>query len=214
MYSPMAFQIEEREAMHALMRENSFATLITIDAEGASFATHLPLLLDSEAGEAGTLRAHMARANPQWRHFQEGREVLVVFQGAHAYISPSWYGVQPSVPTWNYAAVHAYGVPRLLDASGLKTLLYATVALYEGKGEAEWQFEMGQEYVEQMMRGIVGFEIPITRLQGKLKMSQNRSETDRRHVVAALQASERASDREVAKVMQGLLPTESTPDLS
>jgi len=214
MYNPTSFRIEEREAIHALMRENSFATLITMDADGAPFATHLPFVLDAEAGESGTLRAHMARANPQWRHFQEGREVLVVFQGPHAYISPSWYEVQPAVPTWNYAAVHAYGMPRLLDASGLKTLLYAMVTLNEGKGEAEWQFEMGPEYVEQMMRGIVGFEIPIARLQGKLKMSQNRSETDRRQVLAALQASARASDREVAKVMQAMLPTESARDLS
>jgi len=214
MYSPTAFRIEERAAIHALMRENSFATLITTDAEGAPFATHLPFLVDADAGEAGTLRAHMARANPQWRHFQEGREVLVVFQGAHAYISPAWYETQPAVPTWNYAAVHAYGPPRLLDASGLKTLLYAMVALYEGKGEADWQFEMGPEYVEQMMRGIVGFEIPITRLHGKLKMSQNRSEADRRQVIAALESSERASDREAANVMRPMLPTESTPDLS
>jgi len=214
MYSPTAFQIEERAAIHVLMRENSFATLITTDAEGAPFATHLPFLLDADEGEAGTLRAHLARANPQWRHFQEGREVLVVFQGAHGYISPSWYETQPAVPTWNYAAAHAYGVPRLLDAPGLKTLLYAMVALYEGKCEADWQFEMGPEYVEQMMRGIVGFEIPITRLQGKLKTSQNRSEADRRRGIAALQSSERASNREVAHTMQSLLPTESTPDLS
>ncbi|MCW3052473.1 MAG: hypothetical protein JWN14_1643 [Chthonomonadales bacterium] len=214
MYNPTSFQIEEREAIHTLMRENGFATLITTDAEGTPFATHLPFLWDAEAGETGTLRAHMARANPQWRHFQEGREVLVVFQGAHAYISPSWYETQPAVPTWNYAAVHAYGVPNVVDASGLKTLLFAMVALYEGKGEADWQFEMGPEYVEQMMRGIVGFEIPITRLQGKLKMSQNRSEVDRRQVIAALESSERASDRETANIMRPMLPTESTPNLS
>ena len=214
MYNPTSFQIKEREAIYALMRENSFATLITTDAEGAPCANHLPFLLDADAGEAGTLRAHMARANPQWRHFQEGRYVLVIFQGPHAYISPSWYETQPAVPTWNYAAVHAYGVPRLLDAPELKTLLYAMVALNEGAGEEEWQFEMGPDYVDQMMRGIVGFEIPITRLQGKLKMSQNRSEADRRQVVEALQSSERASDHEVANQMRSMLPTESSPELS
>jgi transcriptional regulator len=211
MYIPKPFRIENHAELHAFIRENSFATLITMEENGAPFATHLPFLVDAGAGETGMLRAHMARANPQWQHFQAGREALVVFQGPHAYISPSWYEAQPAVPTWNYAAVHAYGTPRLLDASGLKSLLYATVALYEGVGAESWQFEMGPEYVEQMMRGIVGFEIPIARLEGKLKMSQNRSETDRRQVHDALRASGRASDAEVAALM---LPTESVPRLS
>jgi transcriptional regulator len=212
MYIPAAFKIEDRAAQHAFLQQHSFATLITTDAEDRPFATHLPFVLDVEAGEAGTLRAHIARANPQWQHFREGREVLVIFQGPHAYISPSWYETQPAVPTWNYAAVHAYGVPHLLDAEGLKTLLYATVALYEGVGEEEWKFEMGPEYVEQMMRGIVGFEIPLTRLEGKMKLSQNRSETDRRQVIAALRASGRPGDAEMAALM--LLPTESEAGLS
>lgn len=203
MYNPTPFRVEEREALHALMRANSFALLITMDAAGTPVATHLPFLLDAESGETGVLRAHMARANPQWRHFEGGHEVLIVFAGPHAYISPSWYETQPAVPTWNYTAVHAYGVPRLLDAAGLKTLLYATVAQYEGANAEEWQFEMGPDYVAQMMRGIVGFEIPITRLEGKRKMSQNRSETDRRRVAVALRASGRASDREVADLMGG-----------
>lgn len=134
-----------------------------------------------------------------------------MFQGPHAYISPSWYETQPAVPTWNYAAVHAYGAPHLLDSSELKTLLYATVALYEGDGPERGKFEMGPEYVEQTMRGIVGFEIRITQLEGKLKMSQNRSETDRRQVIAALRASGRASDAEVAAMMR---PNELKPDSS
>ena len=210
MYIPAQFRIEERDAMHEIMRQNSFAALITMDENGAPFATHLPFFLDVDSGESGTLRAHMARANPQWQHFQAGRETLVVFQGPHAYISPSWYETQPAVPTWNYAAVHAYGTPILLEAAGLKALLYATVALYEGGGEESWKFEMGPEYVEHMMRGIVGFEIPITRLEGKLKMSQNRSEADRRRVIEALRAGGRAGDLEVAVLM---LLTESEPRL-
>lgn len=201
MYNPAPFKIEERDALHTLMRQNSFAVLITTDEDGRPFAAHLPFLLDVEAGEAGTLRAHMARANTQWRHFRNGQEALIVFQGPHAYISPAWYSTQPAVPTWNYAAVHACGTPRLLDAEALRSLLYATAALYEGVGAEEWQFEMGPEYVEQMMRGIVGFEIVLTRLEGKLKMSQNRSETDRRQVIEALHSSGRASDAEVANLM-------------
>lgn len=211
MFNPSPFRMEKRDELLALMRANSFAALITTDANGASFATHLPFMLEAHAEEAGTLRAHMARANPQWRHFRAGQEVLIVFQGPHAYISPSWYETQPAVPTWNYAAVHAYGTPRLLEATELKTLLYATVALYEDGGEADWKFEMGPEFVEQMMRGIVGFEIPISRIEGKLKMSQNRSETDRRQVIAALLAGGRASDADVAALM---LQTQRKRDLS
>lgn len=211
MYIPSHFEIEGRAEMHALIRTHSFATLVTTDADGAPFATHLPFLLDTDSDEGGTLRAHMARANPQWRHFRAGQNVLVVFQGPHAYISPSWYETQPAVPTWNYMAVHAYGQPRLLEAEDLKGLLYATVALYEGVGAEGWKFEMEPDYVAQMMRGIVGFEIPLERLEGKRKMSQNRSETDRRQVVAALLTTGRASDAEVAAL---ILPTESERSLS
>ena len=211
MYIPSHFEIDERAEIHALIRSYSFATLTTTDANGTPFATHLPFLLDTERGEAGTLRAHMARANPQWRHFRAGQQALVVFQGPHAYISPSWYETQPAVPTWNYTAVHVYGEPRLLDSEDLKGLLYATVALYEGVGAEGWKFEMEPDYVVQMMRGIVGFEIPIARLEGKRKMSQNRSETDRRRVVEALHATGRASDAEVAAL---ILPTESERSLS
>ena len=201
MYIPASFRIEKCDELHTLMRSNSFATLITTDAEGVPFAGPLPFLLETEVGEYGTLRSHMARSNPQWQHFRAGQQTLVVFQGPHAYISPSWYETQPAVPTWNYAAVHAYGTPHLLDAPELKTLLYATVALYEGDGPERWKFEMGPEYVEQTMHGVVGFEIRITQLEGKLKMSQNRSETDRRQVISALRASGRASDAEVAAMM-------------
>lgn len=123
--------MEERTAIHAMMHANSFATLITTDLKGRPFASHLPFLWDTFQGEFGTLRAHMARGNPQWEHFQAGQEALVVFAGPHAYISPSWYENQPAVPTWNYAAVHAYGAPRLLDADGLKRLLYESVEFYE-----------------------------------------------------------------------------------
>src|SRR5579864_6650019 len=108
MYIPPAFRIEDKAKLAAFLRQHSFATLITQD-DAAPFASHLPMLFRPDRGPHGTLLAHMARANPQWQHFAGGREALAIFHGPHGYISPSWYETAPAVPTWNYAAVHAYG---------------------------------------------------------------------------------------------------------
>jgi len=123
------------------------------------------------------------RANPQWRHFIEITEALVIFQGPHSYISPGWYEEQPSVPTWNYAAVHAYGAPRLLGDEETFGLLHTSVAEYD---PAPKTLDLPDEFIRKMQRGLVGFEIPIRRLEGKCKMSQNKSEADRGGAVAAL----------------------------
>src|SRR5260370_40830619 len=123
MYIPKAFREDDIKTLHTFMREYSFATLVT-QQEGMPFASHLPFLLDREQGPYGTLLAHMARANPQWRDFDGTQEALVIFQGPHAYISPSWYQASLSVPTWNYAVAHAYGQPRIIeDQAILYTLL-------------------------------------------------------------------------------------------
>src|SRR5215467_5979107 len=114
MYIPKHFREDDLNTLHSLMRTYSFATLIT-QHEGIPFASHLPFILDTERGPYGTLLAHMARPNPQWHDLTGEQEVLVIFQGPHAYISPSWYDVELSVPTWNYATVHAYGHPRIID---------------------------------------------------------------------------------------------------
>jgi len=199
MYVPAAFEENDPAVLHALMRQFSFATLLTV-TDSVPFATHLPFLVDAEGGGLGILRAHLARANPQWRHFTESVEALVIFQGPHSYISPGWYEEQPSVPTWNYAAVHAYGVPRLLGDEETFDLLRASVAEYDPASEA---LDMPDEFVRKMQRGLVGFEIPIARLEGKRKMSQNKSEADREGVIAALSASEREGSRAVAAIMRG-----------
>lgn len=191
MYVPAAFEENDLAILHALMRQFSFATLITT-ADAAPFATHLPFLVDAGEGGLGVLRAHLARANPQWRHFTGSAEALVIFQGPHSYISPGWYEGQPAVPTWNYAAVHAYGVPRLLDDAETLGLLRASVAEYDPAPEA---LDMPDEFVRRMQRGLVGFELPVARLEGKRKMSQNKSEADREGVIAALSASEREDGR-------------------
>ena len=189
MYIPEAFREDDLNTLHNLMREYSFATLIT-QHEGTPFASHLPFILDAQRGSNGTLLAHMARANPQWHDFDSEQEVLVIFQGPHAYISPSWYEVQLSVPTWNYAVVHAYGMPRLIeDGPELYQLLKILIKTHEAQFETPWSFQLPDDYLQKMMRGIVGFEIEITRLEGKFKLSQNRTESERENVIAALQES-------------------------
>ena len=203
MYLPKHFDASDAARCHALIRAESFPTLITVDEAGAPFATHLPMLLDAERGQLGTLLAHVARPNPQWRHFATGRPALVVFQGPHAYVSPSWYATHPSVPTWNYVAVHAYGVPRLLEEpAAVKALLARLVHTYEAGRPQPWVFEsLSPDYVDRMIQGIVAFDIPIERLEGKTKLSQNRSAADRVGVVAGLRAEGDGLGRAVADLM-------------
>ena len=202
MYTPKAFHEEDRATLHALMQQYSFATLIT-QREDGPFASHLPLILQADAGPYGTILGHMARANPQWRDFATGQEVLAIFQGPHAYISPSWYEVHPSVPTWNYAAVHAYGVPQVItDQAALQTLLRTLVETYEAPSARPWAFKLPEEYLHGMMQGIVGFTMPITRLEGKFKLSQNRPAQDRPRVITALETQGDALSAEVAALMR------------
>ena len=200
MYIPERFREDDAAVLQAFIREHSFGVLVT-RGEDAPFATHIPFLYDASRGDYGLLSAHMARANPQWREFASGRAALVIFSGPHAYVSPSWYDVALSVPTWNYAAVHAYGVPRIIEDS---QLLYQQLKTLIETNEAQfaqpWQFDLPQDYIENMMRGVVGFTLEITRLEGKFKMSQNRTPAEREKVIAALQADH----QEVANIMTGL----------
>jgi transcriptional regulator len=200
MYIPKSNRADDRAQLHELMRQYNFATLVT-QHQGAPFATHLPFLLDAERGAHGTLLAHMARANPQWRDFAAG-EALVIFQGPHAYISPSWYQSHPSVPTWNYAVAHAYGAPRLIeDHDTLYRMLELLVDTHEAAFPQPWRLNLPEDYMGKMMRAVVGFEIEITRLEGKLKLSQNRSETDQARVIEALARSDYPLDRDLANLM-------------
>jgi transcriptional regulator len=201
MYLPKSFQIEDLVELHAFMRAYSFATLVT-QHQGAPFASHLPFLLDAERGQHGTLLAHMARANPQWRDFAAGGEALVIFQGPHAYISPSWYETHPSVPTWNYAVVHAYGMPQIVeDHAMLHRMLETLVDTHEAAFAQPWRMDLPHDYLDKMMRAVVGFEIAITRLEGKLKLSQNRSEHDQRRVAEMLRDSDDPLSADVATMM-------------
>ena len=199
MFIPVPFREDDKERLHELMRRNEFATLVTV-ADGLPSVTHLPVMLDAAQGGWGTLRAHLARANPQWQQLAAGREALVIFQGPHAYVSPSWYAHQPAVPTWNYAVVHAWGTPRLLDEVGTVVVLREISNAYEGG--PEWTFdELPEEYAGKMARGVVAFEMPIARLEGKFKLSQNRPEDDQVRVADALQRGN-ALDQETARLMR------------
>jgi transcriptional regulator len=207
MYIPKFNAVTDTALLHELMRAFNFATLITTH-DGAPFATHLPFLVYPEIGAQGTLVAHMARGNVQWTDFaqgQQGLEALVIFQGAHTYISPSWYAEPVSVPTWNYMVVHAYGVPRVIeDEARVHEVLRALVDRHEEGFEEPWQMELPEEYLRKQLRAIVAFEIPITRLEGKFKLSQNRSAEDRRRVIERLLTSGDASAQEVGTAMQRL----------
>ncbi len=191
MYTPKHFQVADRAWCHALIRAESFGMLVGVDEAGRPFATHLPFLLDEERGPYGTLLGHVARANPQWRYFRPDRPVLAIFSGPHAYVSPAWYEVHPAVPTWNYVAVHAYGVPALVEEPvRVRDLLARLVRTFEATRPDPWSIDgLPDDYLAGMLPDIVAFEIPIDRLEGKAKLSQNRTAADRARIRAALEAA-------------------------
>jgi len=185
-YVPAKFQMEGAETMLAFMRQHGFAVVVSV-SEGRPVATHLPLTVKVE-GEQVLLRGHFAKANPQWRDI-EGQEVLAVFNGPHAYVSPRHYDALESVPTWNYLAVHAYGRARVIrDPEANQELLYELIDAHEPGYWQRWE-GLSQRYREGMLRGIVGFELRVTRLEGKAKLSQNKSAAERQRIAAALSAS-------------------------
>jgi len=203
MYTPKHFREDDLSVLQELMRDYSFATLVSVQNDGVPIATPLPFVYEPEPGPYGTLKAHMALGNPQWHTFQAEREVLIIFQGPHAYISPSWYEVELSVPTWNYATVHAYGKPRIItDQAELYEHLKTLITFHESQFDNPWPFQLPAEYVERLMKGVVGFEIAITRLEGKFKLNQNRSLNDQQHVIQMLSSATASSSREIAELMQ------------
>jgi transcriptional regulator len=202
MYIPPHFRQDNAEVLIEFIAANSFGLLISV-VEGSPFSTHLPLLYIENGSEHGLLRGHVALANPQWRALKQGGEALAVFSGPHVYISPSWYITQPSVPTWNYAAVHVYGNPRIATQSELMETLRATVEKYESERVVPWRIEsLPEEYLQKMAQAVVGFEIEITRIEGKFKLSQNRSQEDIANVVAELEQSGAFGCAEMAELMR------------
>ena len=201
MYIPSAFRLTDTSKLAPFIQRHSFATLISHDGT-APFASHLPMLFHPEAGSHGTLLSHLARANPQWQHFASGSEVLVIFHGPHSYISPSWYQTELVVPTWNYATVHAYGVPAVIsEHERVVSLLREMVAAYEAPFEKPWPGNLPEDYRDKQMRGIVAFEIPVNRIEGKFKLGQNRPAADTQGVFEALSRSDDADSRALARMM-------------
>lgn len=211
MYTPAQFRIEDAGEAHALMRAHPFAVLVTQGADGLT-ATHLPTVLKvDEASPMGRIECHLARPNPQWKTFVADTEALMIFQGAEAYIRPGWYPSKAehgkAVPTWNYAAVHAYGPLRVMSD---KAWLLRHVGELSDQQEApygeRWSTaDAPESYLDVMARGIVGLTIEITRLEGKLKMSQNRDARDREGVVQGLDSRGGARDAETAALVQKLM---------
>lgn len=200
MWTPRAFRQEDLGSLHELMESYNFAVLVSA-SDGTLFATHLPFMIDRERGPFGTLIGHMARANPHWKHLRE--EVLVVFQGPHAYISPSWYRDQVTVPTWNYAVVHAYGHADLIhEPARLRPMVERLTRLHEADARYSWRLEQAEPIMESQLKGIVGFEIEITRLEGKFKLNQNRTKEDQKGVAQALSSSPDSLERELGRLMQ------------
>ena len=205
MYIPAHFAQRDLAAQHEAIERYSFARLVSI-AGGELTASHVPLLLNRSGGSHGTLLGHMARANSQWRD-AVGHDVLAIFSGPHAYISPSWYESTQVVPTWNYVAVHAYGRLQLLeDRTEVELLLARMVALYEAGQPQPWRINEPAEFVERMLKQIVAFRIPITRLEGKWKLNQNRPADQRQRVINVLSQRSDENSQAIAQLMRGVSP--------
>jgi transcriptional regulator len=209
MYIPPAYHEDRIEVLHSLMRDWSFATLISSGTNGL-LATQLPFLLDDN-GARGRLVTHIARNNPQWQDLEDGAEALVIFQGPHAFISPSWYDNQRTFPTWNYTAIHAYGRPVLNhDAEMLRALLKRVIATYDTPLGGPWRFEdMPEEMIAPRLKAIVAITIDIDRLEGKLKLNQDKSRSDRDGVISQLDASADPVAKQTAAAMRRFTGQES-----
>lgn len=202
MYIPAAFRETDTGRLHEFIQQHGFA-LLTSHGERGLVASHLPLLVDPTRGPLGTLVGHFAKANEQVA--DAGAEVLAVFSGPHAYISPTWYETPNTVPTWNYVAVHAYGRLRLVDDKvELARILDAIVAKYEGSRLQPWPFDAGTDFHQKLLDGIVGFEIEITRLEGKWKLNQNHPVERRERVITALNQAGGENNLAVAKLMEAV----------
>ncbi len=207
MYLPKHFAETDLGTLHALIKAHPFATLVT-HAGGELNANHMPMLLDPAAGEFGTLRCHVARANPVWQQLAEGGEALIIFQGPEAYISPSWYPTKrehgKAVPTWNYALVHAQGQARVIDdRAWLLGHVTEMVGVHEATQPQPWQVsDAPPDFIDSMIAAIVGIEIPIAKLVGKWKVSQNRPAVDKPEIVAALDAQGDERSRAMAALVK------------
>lgn len=201
MYTPPSFVENDLKTLHDFMDQHSFATLISAD-EREPFASHLPLLIERDRGTQGVLTGHFARANPHWQ-MANGQRVLIIFHGPHAYISPGWVPSTTMVPTWNYVAVHAYGVLRTVDdPKHVRDILSQMVSRYELPREQPWSIDLADEqFIDKLTSAIVGFEVEIDRLEGKWKLSQNHPAERREQIVSGLQGTANHNELQIAQLM-------------
>ena len=205
-YLPPAFTEKRPELLLEHIERYDFGLLVTHGAEGL-VASHIPFLIERD-GEQLHLQCHLARPNPQVSDLARGGEVLTIFHGPHAYISPNWYATGPSVPTWNYVDVHAYGTVQLVeDDKWLRRFLVRLSERHEARNPVAWRMQdLPEAYVGTMLKGIIGFEIAVTRLEGKYKLSQNRPAADRPGVIAALESQTDPESHAVARLMRDREP--------
>lgn len=197
-YIPRHFAEPDTARLHALIRAESFGTLVSSGPAGIQ-VSHLPFALDAPRN---LLRCHLARGNPQWRSLAD-TEVVAIFHGPHHYVSPAWYGHHPSVPTWNYAVVHVQGRARMIEEPAqLEAMLRELVEQNEAHSPQPWRMDLPGDYRDKMIGGIVGFEIDILRMDGKFKLSQNRLADDRVRVAAELEDIGSDAARGVAGLMR------------
>lgn len=208
MYRPRLFDIDDQETLFSFMRAQSFALLVTA-TDGAPVASHIPLYLDTD-GTGDRLLGHLAKANSQWQGFDGKTEALVIFWGPHAYISPNWYVSEKMVPTWNYVTVHAYGRPKVIEDSALvRDVLTRLTDVYESDATGNWSMDvLPDDFAEKQLKGIVAFEMPIERLEGKFKLSQNRSAADREGAIKGLRQTGDGEAEEVARLMAEFNPAD------
>jgi transcriptional regulator len=201
LYIPPHFRVDERERLVDFMRSHAFATLVSSGDAGLQ-VSHVPLLVDVD-GETMRLRGHVARGNGHWESIQGARDVTAIFHGPHAYVSPTWYVTHPSVPTWNYAVVHAHGKARVTEEAELHEIVHELAAKYEAGNTPPWKMsELPSAYVSSMLGMIVGFEIEVTRVEGKFKLSQNRPV----EIARVAERLDAAGEAELASLMRQHAP--------
>ncbi|MEJ8801805.1 FMN-binding negative transcriptional regulator [Pontibacter sp. H249] len=200
MYTPTHYQETDMQKLLGFIRAFNFATLVTIQ-DKLPVATHLPFVVNEQEGQL-VLLTHMAKQNPQWQDLEAGQEALVIFQEPHAYISPSLYEKQLNVPTWNYCAVHAYGKARIIvEPEQMISAMETSIKAFDAEYLQQFR-SLPEKYTFGMLKGIVMFEIAVSRLEGKYKISQNKSDADKQSVMESLLKSEDRTVRKVGEIMQ------------
>lgn len=201
MYIPKAFDVNDKTKLFDFVKSNSFGILFSQDEDGP-FATHLPFLIDENKGNNGVLIGHMAKPNPHWKKLIN-KEIIVVFPGPHAYISPTWYNEANTVPTWNYVAVHIYGEFKMIeDKDDMEGILEKTVSFYESSMPNPWVAEFDDKFIDELMNGIIGFEISINKIEGKWKLNQNHSIQRQQNLINGLKTRNEYDSQKIAKLME------------